>query len=137
MNAQTKKILLVDDDADFVEAVSVFLTSNGFQVLRARNGPEALKLAESERPNLILMDIMMEERTEGFFTIQQIRRNPALKEIPIFVVSAIYTALSDFQVAPDSRWLAHDEFFRKPVDLPRLLEKIRARTAMPATEVAR
>src|SRR5512135_228844 len=104
MKTQAKRILIVDDDPDFVEAVSVFLASNGYHVLRARNGPQALQLAESEHPDLILMDIMMEERTEGFFTIQQIRRNATLQEIPIFVVSAIYTALADFQIAPDSRW---------------------------------
>ena len=136
MIEQTKTILLVDDDPDFSEAVSFFLKNNGFQVHRARNGPEALKLAEMQKPDLILMDVMMEERTEGFFTIQQIRRTPALKQIPIFVVSSIYATRADFQIAPESRWLAHDEFFPKPVDLPRLLEKIRARLETPAAREA-
>jgi len=125
-----KRILIVDDDHDFVEAVSCFLELNGFKVLRAHDGAEGVKLAKMERPDLILMDIMMNERTEGFFAIHEIRRDPVLKNVPIFVVSSFCTALPDFEIPSSGGWLAHDMFFAKPVNMRQLLEKIGERLSV-------
>lgn len=119
-----KKILMVDDDRDFVEAMSSFLESNGYRVVRAFDGREGLRLAKMERPDLILMDIIMSERTEGFFVVQELRRVPGLESVPIFVVSSLYQALPDFGIQAEKQWLSHDEFFSKPVDLPAFLAKI-------------
>jgi DNA-binding response OmpR family regulator len=60
-----KTILIVDDDADFAEAIRLFLQANGFRVIEARDGKEGLRLARMERPDLVIMDIVMRERTEG------------------------------------------------------------------------
>jgi DNA-binding response OmpR family regulator len=122
-----KRILIVDDDDDFAEALSCFLELNAFMVFRARNGAEGIKLAKMKQPDLILMDIMMNERTEGFFTIHEIRRDPALKGVPIFVLSSFCTRLPDFEIPSSGGWLAHDMFFAKPVNTAQLLEKIRQR----------
>ncbi len=122
-----KTILMVDDDRDFVEAVSSFLESNGYRVVRAYDGREGLRLAKMEQPDLILMDIVMSERTEGFFAVQELRRVPGLSTVPIFVVSSLYQSLPDFRIPPESEWLSHDEFFAKPVDLSVFLDKIRGR----------
>jgi len=127
-----KRILMVDDDHDFVEAVSCFLEANGFAVARAYDGAEGIRLAKMERPDLILMDIMMRERTEGFFTIQEIRRDAALNNVPIFVLSSFCTRLPDFEIPASGGWLAHDMFFAKPVDTVQLLEKIRQRFSKAA-----
>lgn len=127
MSSRAKRILVVDDDSDFVESISSFLEANGYSVLKAPDGRVGLKLAKMERPDLIIMDIIMTERTEGFFTIQEIRRVPELKAVPIFVLSSIYSSASDFRIQPDSAWLGHDEFLSKPVDPPELLKKIRQR----------
>jgi len=89
-------------------------------------------MAKLERPDLILMDIMMGERTEGIFTIQEIRRAAALKDVPIFVLSSLYGQVPEFKTAPDSGWLAQDEFLPKPVDMGSLLEKIRQRLGAAA-----
>jgi CheY-like chemotaxis protein len=124
-----QKILIVDDDADFSEAVASFLEANGYQVLQARNGTDGVKAAKAEHPDLVLMDVMMQERTEGFFAIQEMRRTPGLKDIPIFVLSSLYSQLPGFRITPEASWLAHDAFFPKPVDPPQLLEKIRERLA--------
>jgi len=125
-----KRILIVDDDHDFVEAVSCFLELNGFKVFRAYDGAAGVKLAKMEHPDLILMDIMMKERTEGFFAIQEIRRDPALQGVPIFVVSSFCTLLPDFEIPSSGGWLSHDMFFTKPVDTRQLLDKIRERIGM-------
>jgi CheY-like chemotaxis protein len=120
-----QRILIVDDDADFVEAASSFLEANGCIVFKAHNGREGLKQARLERPDLIIMDIIMDERTEGFFTVREIRRTPGLESIPIFVLTSLYEAVPDFRVPPDTCWLAHDQFFSKPVNMAQLLEKVR------------
>jgi len=122
-----KRILIVDDDRDFVEAVACFLEANGLTVFRAYDGAEGIRLAKLEKPDLILMDIMMNERTEGFFAIHEIRRDPALRTVPIFVLSSFCTRLPDFEIPSSGGWLAHDMFFAKPVDSVQLLEKIRQR----------
>ena len=127
-----KRILIVDDDNDFSEAISCFLELNGFRVFRARDGATGIKLAKMKRPDLILMDIMMNERTEGFFAIHEIRRDPALKNVPIFVLSSFCTRLPDFEIPTSGGWLTHDMFFTKPVDTVQLLEKIRERIGVPA-----
>jgi two-component system alkaline phosphatase synthesis response regulator PhoP len=127
-----KKILIVDDDADFIEALAFFLEKNGLEVIKARDGRQGLKLAKMERPDLILVDIMMTERTEGLFTVQEMRRTKELAATPVFVTSALYARMPEFRVAPDSGWLASDEFFAKPVDMALLLSKIRQRLGMGA-----
>jgi two-component system, OmpR family, response regulator len=121
-----RKILIVDDDRDFVEALAAYLGAEGYVVERAHSGREGLEAAQSARPDLILMDVVMAERTEGFFTVQQLRRLPELKQIPIFIVSSLYASVPGFRVTPERSWLAHDAFFPKPVDLPALLARIRA-----------
>ena len=127
-----KKILIVDDDADFAEAVAAFLEANGYRVLQARDGSEGLRVAKAEHTDLVLMDIMMRERTEGFFTIQEMRQSPGLQDVPIFVLSSLYSLIPGFRITPEASWLAHDAFFPKPVDPPQLLEKIRERLAEAA-----
>jgi CheY-like chemotaxis protein len=119
-------VLIVDDDVDFAESLASFLEANGYRVLRATSGRAGMTLARLERPDLILMDVMMEERTEGFFRVQELRRTPGLADTPIFVISSMYS-LEQFDIEPETSWLGHDEFFRKPVDVPRLLRQINAR----------
>ncbi len=120
-----KKVLIVDDDADFAEALSSFLAANGYEVLQARDGSEGLRIAKAEHPGLVLMDVMMRERTEGFFTVQEMRRTPGLENVPIFILTSLYSQIPGFRINPEASWLAHDAFFAKPVDPVQLLEKIR------------
>jgi len=129
MISEAEKILIVDDDRDFVEAVSAFLEAHNYVVLKAQDGREGLKLAKMQRPDLIIMDIIMNERTEGFFTVQEIRRTTELETVPIFILSSLYSQAPDFGIPPNSSWLAHDEFLSKPVNMPDLLEKVQRRMA--------
>lgn len=123
----SRKVLIIDDDADFVEAVGVYLRTHDFEVVTASNGREGIRLAAAERPDVILLDVVMEERTEGFFTLQQLRRTPGLEKIPVLVVSSLYTSVPGFSLLPDKSWLRHDDFVAKPVDLPALVDRIRGR----------
>jgi DNA-binding response OmpR family regulator len=125
MNTGKKRILIVDDDPDFTEAVSFSLKESGFEVFTAANATEGLKVAGLERPDLILMDIMMGERTEGLFAVQQLRHDAQLAKIPVFVLSAIYSKVPEFDVAPENAWMGGDKFFSKPVDMTQLVRRIR------------
>jgi CheY-like chemotaxis protein len=80
---------------------------------------------------------MMDERTEGFFVAQELRRIPELQQVPIFVVSAVYTEQPGLRVDPDRAWLGHDAFYRKPVDADALLADIRAALAARPGAAAR
>lgn len=133
MSPSLGKILIVDDDDDFVRSLSAFLESQGYQPIVAGDGRAGLRLAKQERPDLIIMDIMMNERTEGLFTVQEIRRAAGLNRVPIFVVSALYSKVPEFDIPLDGEWLAHDEFLPKPLDMSRLLEKIRTRIPVELT----
>ncbi len=127
MSSVKKRIVLVDDDDDFSAAVTAFLELHGYEVHRAPGGRAGVALARKVHPDLVLMDIIMEERTEGFFAVQTLRRTPGLEQVPVFVVSSIYSLAPEFRTAPDPGWLAHDQFFAKPVDLRALLKAISAR----------
>lgn len=121
-----KKILIIDDDADFADSIATFLRLHGHQVEWAENGTEGVAKAAAEKPDVILCDVMMRERTEGFFTVQQLRHTPGVENARIFVVSSVYAGVPGFKVEPDASWMAHDEFIAKPVDPEALLVKIRA-----------
>jgi len=127
MSSLKKQIVLVDDDDDFAAAIKAFLELHHYVVHRAADARAGLSLAKRVRPDLVLMDVMMDERTDGFFAVQNLRRTPGLEQVPVFVVSSVYSVAREFQVRPDPGWLAHDQFFSKPVDLPALLKAISAR----------
>ncbi len=135
MTSVKKRIVLVDDDDDFAAAVTTFLELHGYEVHRANGGKAGLALAKKVHPDLILMDVIMEERTEGFFAVQTLRRTPGLEQVPVFVVSSIYSLAPEFRTTPDPGWLAHDQFFAKPVDLKALLKAISARIGGEARAV--
>ncbi|MFB3826725.1 MAG: two-component system response regulator [Bryobacteraceae bacterium] len=126
MTPPEKTVLIVDDDTDFVAAVSFYLESNGFKVLAAQDGKEGLKVARMARPDVIILDIIMTERTEGLFAAQEIRRTPELRGVPVILVSSLYSVVPDFTVQPDASWMGCRDFLPKPVNPPQLLEKIRA-----------
>ncbi len=128
-----KKVLIIDDDPDFVSALEALLQSSGYEVSAAANGKEGLHLAKTQRPDLILLDVMMTERTEGFFTLQELRRTPGLKSTPVIVISSIYAEQPLFRVSPEAGWLPANLFLPKPVDPGRLLEEARRLTeSVPA-----
>lgn len=122
-------VLLVDDDRDFRNSLGAFLAASGLRVIEAGDGAEGLRLAMAERPEVIIMDIMMNERTEGLFAVQSIRRTPELKNTAVIVVSSLYSDVSRFSISPERAWMGQDEFFAKPVDMPGLLARIRKHTA--------
>ena len=126
------KILLVDDDPDVVELVRITLEANGYQFYRAENGPAGLKMVKEIRPDLIILDVMMDSTTEGFQVSYQLRSNDPKSEyrefsqIPIIMMTGISQKMHmQFSPDQDGDYLPVDEFLEKPVRVDPLLEKIK------------
>jgi CheY-like chemotaxis protein len=80
-------VLVVDDDPDILDAICDILDAEGYRVSRARHGQEALEQVESERPDIILLDLMMPVM-DGVAFSQALRERPAVSDVPIVVISA-------------------------------------------------
>lgn len=123
-----KKILIIDDNPDFLFTMETFLKRNGFETLTAEDGQKGLELTEKERPDLILLDIMMESVYSGLGVCKEIRVNPELKNIPIIGISAIGDEMGiRLGKWGDDDYFSVDEYFEKPVDYDKLLERIKTR----------
>jgi CheY-like chemotaxis protein len=135
--SEPKVILIVDDDPDFKRAVAHLFESCGHRVWMADNGRQGFDLAKTVRPDLIVLDVMMAERTEGFFTLGRIRNDPALRETPVIVVSSVYADHPEFRVSPEAGWLPADLFLAKPIDPARLVEESARLMTAPAPSAGR
>ena len=132
--SEPKSVLIIDDDSDFRKAIQALLESSGYKVQGAASGRDGIQLAKTGQPDLILLDIMMSERTEGFFVLQEMRRIPALSKTPVIVVSSIYSDEPVFRVDPEAGWLPANLFLAKPVDPARLLTEVTRFVGKPLAE---
>ncbi|GIZ16478.1 response regulator transcription factor [Capnocytophaga catalasegens] len=115
------KILLVDDEKDIVELIEYNLQREGFQILTASNGKQAIKVAQKELPHLILMDIMMPE-LDGIEACTQLRSIPALSDTIIAFLTARsedYSQLAGFEAGAD-------DYITKPIKPKVLVSKVKA-----------
>lgn len=85
----SKKILIVDDEPDFVNMLKMRLEANNYEVITASDGEEGTKKAREEKPNLILLDIMM-PKVDGTTMAQNLKLNPDTKDIPIIFLTCLY-----------------------------------------------
>jgi CheY-like chemotaxis protein len=122
-----KRILLIDDDPDFVLATQTLLEANGYAVEVAGNGTEAVELIEQGRSyNLFLIDAMMSTLTEGFELTYHLRNKPKTAKTPMIMLTSIEKRLGgEFEPAKDRQDLMLDAFLRKPVEPDELLSQIR------------
>lgn len=127
-----KKILLVDDDIDTCSDVARVLAAKGYEVTEAYSGAEALKKVLAVKPDVIILDIMMEKDTAGFEVADQIRSERStskykeVKNVPIIMLTAINQVTnSRFSLDDKSNFLpAINGFLTKPVNFDSLLEKV-------------
>jgi len=121
-----KKILIVDDDIDLVEAMRLVLESAGFEVIDAQNGKKGIEKTIQEKPDLIILDVMMGTQDEGFHVAYEIRSNPEIRDIPIIILTAVGQETGfKFDKEKDEDFLPVNEFIEKPVDPDTLIEKVR------------
>lgn len=127
-----KKILIVDDDQDQVNSLAHVLKSKGYDIAEAYNGSQCLKKLVEEKPDLIILDIMMDSDTEGFEVANQIRSNRPTsryrdyKNIPIIMLTAINQVTnSRFSLDMEESFLPDvKDFLTKPVNFDELLKVV-------------
>ncbi len=115
------KILVVDDDADIVEATQLFLRREGHQVEAAYNRWDGLKKVDSFQPDLLILDVIMEQPDDGFSMAQELRR--AGNKVPILMLTSVGT-VSGLTFGKDSQMVPVDEFQSKPIEPAKLIEKV-------------
>jgi two-component system alkaline phosphatase synthesis response regulator PhoP len=120
-----KRILIVDDDQDYGDALRIVLENNGYEVnhvLNIRDGQMAL---EGEKPNLIILDVMMDRHTDGFDLCYNLKHDEACRTIPIMMVTAV-TEKTGFKFSPetDGEYLEADAYVAKPIPVAELLSRV-------------
>ena len=122
----SKRILLVDDDQDFVASVSEWLKANGFDVTVALDGASGIEKARQLKPDLMILDVMMATDTEGIEVSRKIAEIPELRSMPVVLLTGIRKAKNlPFSLSPDENWLPVKIVIEKPVPPETLLKEIR------------
>ncbi len=120
---KSAKILVVDDDPDFVEAMRLTLEPNGYQVVSAANGDEGMSKVATEQPDLVLLDVIMSSVLDGLRMSQRMQENAEHRRIPILMVTSI--ANTDYaSLFPTDEYIAIDGFLSKPVAPAILLQRV-------------
>ena len=120
------KILLIDDDIDFLEATQLLLESDGHKVITATNGQEGFKKVKAQAPHLIVLDMMMTYKTEGAQTAKAITADAAIKHIPIIMITgAKKDSEFPFELKANQLGLPVKVILEKPVDPEALLKTVR------------
>ena len=121
-----KKVLLVDDDRDFIEINRSFLKKHGFEVFVAYNAAECMDKVRKAAPDIIVLDVMMESLTDGFTVARELHNSVDTAEIPLIIVTGIHGKLKFEWKNKDikSRWLPVDTVLEKPITPDSLLSEI-------------
>jgi DNA-binding response OmpR family regulator len=117
-NRESKRILLVDDDVEIIEAMRYALESKGYAISVARDGNQGLALAEREDPDLVILDMMMPKRS-GFLVLERLRRT---RPVPVRVI--MITANEGSRHKAYAEMLGVDDYIRKPFPMDRLLDSV-------------
>ena len=120
------KILIVDDDQDFVKSLRVALESEKYEVFEANNRIEGMEAVKGNAPDLIILDVMMSTWRDGFEMSRELKANPEFKNIPIVILSGLKekVGINFKSSAGDPTWMPVDGFLDKPVKFNQLLQMI-------------
>jgi CheY-like chemotaxis protein len=125
------KILIIDDDRDFQNVTSMVLEKNDFTVVSAYGPEEGLEMVQSGKPDLVILDVLMPDKFEGFEVARKIREGLKLKKLPIILLTAVHGEKKvPYRFAPHDEWLPVDYFLDKPVQPEVLVEKVKELLSM-------
>ncbi|MGQ9668244.1 MAG: response regulator [Anaerolineae bacterium] len=119
------KILIVDDDPDFVKLTQRILRSKGYDTMVAASGKQALEVMRKEKPGLVLMDIMMSYILDGLDVTREMAQDPQLKDVPVIMVTSLTGARAQAAL-PSDEFIPVDEWIHKPIDPDTLLARVEA-----------
>jgi DNA-binding response OmpR family regulator len=114
------KIAIIDDDPDIIDASSLVLTSKGYEVITANNPDDGYKIVKENSPDLIILDVMMNEPDDGFFLAQKFRKNNITTPIIMYTSVSKSTGI-DYGV---SEMVPVNEYVEKPISPAQLIEKV-------------
>ena len=118
-----KKILIVDDQPQIRELVAITLQLSSYQILLAENGQQAIEIAQTEHPDVILLDVMLDgSDLDGLEVCRRLKKNPATEDIPIVLLTA-HGQMSDIEAGKAA---GADDYFTKPFSPIALMKKIEA-----------
>lgn len=119
-----KKILVIDDDPDLVEATSMILKSRQYNVVAAYGGVEGLQKVKSEKPDLIVLDVMMPDK-DGYTVCKELKADPDLCDIPVLLLTAVVSHISTTRFSHQMGMETEaDDYIDKPVDPAELVKRI-------------
>ncbi|MFZ5563095.1 MAG: response regulator [Thermodesulfobacteriota bacterium] len=116
----SKKILVVDDEQDVLNYLTALFQDNGYQTVTAGDGLKAVEAARAEKPDLITLDITMPDQS-GIRTYRQYKQDPALKKIPVIIITAMGEDVNTF-IKRLQGFVKPEGFMSKPIDPDRLVE---------------
>lgn len=121
------KILIIDDDPDFVEATKIVLESKDYQVSAAYNGKEGLEKVRKERPDLVILDIIMPHQ-DGFVVCEEIKADPELTKIPVIILTSLSEKWGEVTLSvTQGLKLEAEDYIDKPVAPQELLKRVEKR----------
>jgi two-component system alkaline phosphatase synthesis response regulator PhoP len=119
-----KKILLVDDDPDLLNAVRMILEAKNYQVTAAYGGVEGLQKARTENPDLIVLDVMMPDK-DGYAVCKELKSDPQLSRIPVLLLTAVVSHISTTRFTQQMGLETEaDDYIDKPVEPEVLVKRI-------------
>ncbi len=122
------KVLVIDDDSDFRTSVRVLLESRGYEVSEAASGHEGLRMVLEQKPDAILLDIMMETTSEGYGVTYSLKYGDdyePFRNIPVLMISSIQESPDErFPMSPEVEMIRPDRYIAKPLDIPKFLELV-------------
>lgn len=121
------KIMIVDDDPDYINVVKTILEKEEYIVVSARNKIEGLEKIKTEKPDLAILDVMMDAWQDGFEMSRQLKKDPEFKNMPVMMLTAVEnrTGIGFKSTAGDPTWLPVDVFLDKPVEPDILLSEVK------------
>lgn len=115
--SKKETILLVDDDVEFIKSETDLLEAHGYSVISAHDGEEGLELAKARKPDLMVLDVMMATKTQGFEVARKIPSCDELRNMPVLMVTGIRNEMHlNFRLEPNETWLPVSRIMEKPID---------------------
>jgi CheY-like chemotaxis protein len=121
------KIMIVDDDPDYINVVKTILEKEQYIVVSARDKTEGMEKIKAEKPDLAILDVMMDAWQDGFEMSRQLKKDPEFKNMPLLMLTAVEerTGIGFKSNAPDPIWMPVDVFMDKPVEPDILLSEVK------------
>ena len=124
---ENAKILIVDDDPDFTVVMKTVLEGEQYNVVTAPTRAEGMERIEADKPDLVILDVMMSTWSDGFEMARDLKKNPEYKDTPIIMLTGVEqrTGIGFKSTAGDPEWLPVDGFLDKPVEPNVLLAEVK------------